>query len=122
MHPSIRNKSGKMLKMSKVNPFISLLYIIIIYIKIKTSTLYISKVLSWMVPAPIKLSSRPQSLSPTVKAAIRDSESKQKQTVKENQIEMYHQTSREFAFIFLTLVLPFSPGLPVVTGSVGRVI
>lgn len=105
-----------MLKISKVKPFISLLYSII-PTKIKTSTLYVSKVLSWMVPVPIKLSSRPQPVSPTVKAAIRDSESKEKQTVKENQIEMCHKTSREFAFIFFfTLVLlPFSPGLAVVT-------
>ena len=94
-----------MLKISKVKPFISLLYSII-PTKIKTSTLYVSKVLSWMVPVPIKLSSRPQPVSPTVKAAIRDSESKEKQTVKENQIEMCHKTSREFAFIFFFYSCP----------------
>lgn len=65
MHLSIRNESGEMLKMSKVRLFVSLLYIIIIHITIKTNTLYASKVLFWLVPVPIKLSSRPQPVSPT---------------------------------------------------------
>lgn len=86
--------------MSKVKLFVSLAYITIIFITVKTSARYASKLLSWLVLVPVTLSSRPQPVSPTMKQLSETLKANwSRQTGEENQIYICHQTSGEFVVV-----------------------
>lgn len=92
--------------MSKVKLFVSLAYITIIFITVKFSALYASKLLSWLILVPVTLSSRPQPVSPTVKQLSETLKANwSRQTGEENQIYMCHQTCGGFAIIIIIIII-----------------